>query len=51
MFWLKYPHAALFFRSALAMTDTELRLIARAATIGDNSWPLMGSSTPPPKAL
>ena len=33
-------------RSALLTTETELRLIANAAIIGDNSQPVNGNSTP-----
>ncbi|MFM9879568.1 MAG: hypothetical protein ACKVOO_04050, partial [Burkholderiaceae bacterium] len=33
-------------RKALEMTETELRLIARAAIIGDSSQPVNGKSTP-----
>ncbi len=33
-------------RSALVMTETELRLIASAAIIGDNSLPVNGYSSP-----
>ena len=33
-------------RSALAMTDAELRLIASAAIIGESSQPVSGYSTP-----
>jgi len=33
-------------RNALVITETELRLIASAATIGDSSQPVNGNSTP-----
>ncbi len=33
-------------RNALVITDTELRLIATAAIIGDNSCPVNGYSKP-----
>lgn len=33
-------------RSALPMTDTELKLMARAAIMGDSSQPVSGYSTP-----
>lgn len=33
-------------RSALAITEAELRLIASAATIGDSSQPVNGNSSP-----
>ena len=33
-------------RNALKMTEAELRLIARAAIMGDNSQPVKGNSTP-----
>ena len=33
-------------RNALLITDTELRLIAKAPIIGDKSQPVNGNSTP-----
>ena len=36
----------LFNRNALAITDTELKLIAKAAIIGDNKIPKIGNKTP-----
>jgi hypothetical protein len=38
--------AAVRSRSALAMTDTELKLIAAAAIMGDSSRPVNGYNTP-----
>jgi hypothetical protein len=42
-------------RSALVITDTELRLIARAAIMGESNQPVNGNNTPAakgtPKAL
>ena len=38
--------AVICSRSALLSTETELRLIANAAIIGDNSQPVNGNSTP-----
>jgi len=44
-----------FSRNALPITDTELRLIANAAIMGDNKMPVNGYNTPAatgiPKAL
>ena len=33
-------------RRAFAITDTELKLIARAAIIGDSNWPVKGYKAP-----
>ena len=33
-------------RNAFAITDTELKLIANAAIIGDNKTPKIGNKTP-----
>ncbi len=35
-----------FNRSELAITETELKLIANAAIIGDNNIPKKGNNTP-----
>lgn len=40
------PIVAFRRRSALKITDAELRLIASAAIIGDSSQPVIGNSTP-----
>lgn len=44
-----------FNRKALVITETELKLMAKAAIIGDNKMPKKGNSTPAatgtPKAL
>ena len=41
-----FLHALWRKRKALLITDTELRLMARAAIIGDSSHPVNGNSTP-----
>ncbi len=41
-----YPMRTRLSRNALAITETELKLIARAAIIGDSKIPKKGNNTP-----
>jgi hypothetical protein len=45
------PEDAFLNLNALVITDTELRLIASAAIIGDRSCPVSGYSTPAAKGM
>ena len=40
------PHSLAFNRRALAMSETQLRLMAAAAIIGERVQPVNGVSTP-----
>lgn len=43
---MDYFKSTRFNRNAFAITDTELKLIAAAAIIGDNNIPKNGNSSP-----